>query len=96
MESYTLSFIFAAGVFIGTTISIIVVRKTAVYNTVWKQIKRKNHYVNMLQWLILTLFSVAVFVGFGSLISKSDALIQFMIGLGSGLMMALLPMKEMK
>ncbi len=60
------------------------------------KLKDKNHYVNMLQWLILTLFSVAVFVGFGSLISKSDALIQFMIGLGSGLMMALLPMKEMK
>ncbi len=94
MGSFTLSLIFGAGIFTGTIISLVVVRKTGVYNYVWNQIKRKNHWVNLLQWFVLTLFVEAVLVGFGSLINRSESVIQFIVGLGLGLMMALLPMKK--
>ena len=94
MGSFSLSLIFAAGLFIGTAISLLVIRKTGLYKYVWNQIKRKKHWVNLLEWLILTLFVVAVLVGFGSLISQDEALIRFIIGLGTGLTMAFLPIRN--
>ncbi len=96
MGSFTTSLIFAAGLFIGTALSMLLVRKTGFYSYVWNQIKRKKHWLNLLQWSILSFFVVAVFVGFGSLISSDESMIRFLIGLGLGLTMALLPIKEAK
>ncbi len=94
MGSLTLSLYFGAGILGGTIISLLLVRKTALYTNVWNQLKSKHYWMDQLKWVILALFVTAVFVGFSSLLNPSDEIFRFILGLSVGLMMALLPVKK--
>lgn len=96
MTSLTMSLYFGAGILSGTLISIFINRKTKLYDALWNQIKRPQAWLNTLQWFVLTLFVVAVFLGFSSLLNPSVEVRQLIIGFASGLMMAYLPTKDMK
>lgn len=94
MGTFALSLYFGAGVLSGTLISLFVVRKFGLYAKLWKQLESKKHWLNQIKWVILTLFVQSAVLGLVSLINPSDEIKQISLGLGIGLMMALLPMKK--